>query len=445
MPEINEIVDVTVAVQTSALSRQGFNSLMIIGSDSDFDAGFIEYEVRSYVSYAGVVADTDILDGSLKDKLLVAFAQIPAVPRVYVSRVDAGSAVVQVGDLVFSAPLVTGNNIAVKVNGVLETSVPFNTDNATTLTDIASTIYSLGQILGSVLTAVSDGTDTITITNAQAGDVISVTAIVTDGASQATALYTATTPAVGDVTSSDLDAIAANDNSWFGHSMVFEDDSSQLAAIAWCAANKKSGFYLRTEIRNIGAASNLSSLWITDSTYTGTARHLEVAVASRILSLTPGSYTTAYKSLELASTKQWTTTQETLLREFHLNQYSVTAGVNITFNGVGTNGGYIDLYIGAVYLEARMQEDVFSLMTSQNKIPMNNNGINQVANTINARLQQSIIDEYLLNDPQPVINVPLASALSAIDKSNRLLTGISFVAYASNAIQTIQINGTVVA
>ena len=441
MPEINEIVDVTVAVQTSALSRQGFNSLMIIGSDSDFAAGFTEYEVRSYVSYAGVVADTHILAGDLKDKLLVAFAQIPAVPRVYVSRVDAGSATAQVGDLVFSAALVTGNNISLTVDGTALTFIPFNTDNATTLTDIATAI----QASGSVVTAVSDGTDTITITNAEAGNIISVTAIVTAGASQATALYTATTPAVGDVTSSDLDAIAANDNAWFGHSMVYEDDSSQLAAIAWCAANKKSGFYLRTEIRDLGAASNLSSLWITDSTYTGTARHLEVAVASRILSLTPGSYTAAYKSLELASTTQWTTTEETLLRDYNLNQYSVTAGVNITFNGVGTNGGYIDLYIGAVYLEARMQEDVFALMTSQNKIPLNNNGINQVANTINARLQQSIIDEYLLNDPQPVVNVPLASALSAIDKSNRLLTGISFVAYASNAIQTIQINGTVVA
>lgn len=95
----------------------------------------------------------------------------------------------QVQTLVFSGALVTGNLVNGNIGGVAITEVPFDTDNATTLTNLASEIQSNAN----VLTAVSDGTDTITITTILGKEYLALTDfVVTGGAGQATTTITQT-------------------------------------------------------------------------------------------------------------------------------------------------------------------------------------------------------------------------------------------------------------
>ena len=89
MPSIGTIVDVNISVQSSQLTRKGFNSLMLVGDYDDFGAGFSEHEVRIYENYEAVIGDTDIVDGKLKSMLQIAFSQSPSVPKVYVSMFDS--------------------------------------------------------------------------------------------------------------------------------------------------------------------------------------------------------------------------------------------------------------------------------------------------------------------------------------------------------------------
>lgn len=86
-------------------------------------------------------------------------------------------------DVQFSGALITGNTVNGTVNGTAIAAVPFDTDNATTLTNLATALEALDE----VDTAVSDGVDTITITGANGGEVLVVSLTVTGGLSQATA------------------------------------------------------------------------------------------------------------------------------------------------------------------------------------------------------------------------------------------------------------------
>lgn len=89
-------------------------------------------------------------------------------------------------DAQFSGALIVGNTVNGDVNGEAIPAVPFNTDNATTLSDLAAAL----EALDVVDTAVSNGVDTITITGANGGETLVVTLIVTGGASQATMTQT---------------------------------------------------------------------------------------------------------------------------------------------------------------------------------------------------------------------------------------------------------------
>jgi len=341
MPDISEIVDVTISVQSSALSRKGFNSLLVVGAAADFGVGFAEYEVRKYTTYAGVVSDTDIVSGDLKNALQVAFAQSPSVPSVYVSRVDA---------------------------------------------------------------------------------------------------------AAGALVSGDLDSIAANNSEWFGYAHVWEDATNNGVAATWAAANKKYAFLRQVDFTDQSISTNYASLWYTDSTAnTGAAKFLDVAIASRVLALIPGSYTTAFKSLEVVGTSSISTTNENNLRTQNVNQYSSVAGRSITWDGKATAGGFIDTYIGVLYLEARIQEDVFAQLAAVNKVPYTNAGVSLISSAVQNRLNQSVTEGFLSDDPAPSVSAPLVTEISAVDKSNRLLPNVTFEAVTAGAIHNVQIVGTIIA
>jgi len=440
MPQITDVVDVTINVQSSGISRQGFNSLLVVGSSSDFGAGFSEHTVRKYTTYSSVGDDTDIVSGDLKNALQVAFAQSPAVPSVYVSRIDT-AAVAEVRKLTFDVDFNAGNSIVVTLNGSALSADAFNTDQATTIADVASKITAQADYTATVTAAKE-----ITITKGTAGTAFTITAAITGG-SAVTATPSVVTPAQANgISSSDLSAIAANNNDWFGYTHVWKDAASAVTAAAFCAANKKYGFFRQNDFVNQNLNTHYASSWYTDTaTNTGVAEFLDVAVASRLLSQTPGSYTAAFKSLELAGTTNVSTTNEVTLRSINANQYSSVAGKDITYNGKTAKGGFIDLYIGVIYLESRIQEDVFAQLSAVEKIPYTNAGVNLIVSSIQGRLNQSVDEGFLSSDPAPKTSAPLVGSISATDKSNRLLPNVTFEAITSGAIHTIKITGTIVA
>lgn len=131
---ISEIAQVNVSLQTATLSRAGFGTILILGNST-------------------------VIQGTK-----------------------------QVQTLTFDADLVTANSFTMTVDGVSIGAVPFNTDNNTTLDDIATAIA--GQT--NVFRAVRTNARTIEITSDSYEEIVLAGAIVTGGATQAGAVIAET-------------------------------------------------------------------------------------------------------------------------------------------------------------------------------------------------------------------------------------------------------------
>ena len=110
---------------------------------------------------------------------------VTADDDVYIQHSDT----LNVQTIVFSADLVASNSIATTVNGVSLTPTVYATSNAATLTALAASI----EATAGVLTAVSDGTHTITVTSVNSDPITFVGLTVTLGATHATAVVSTCT------------------------------------------------------------------------------------------------------------------------------------------------------------------------------------------------------------------------------------------------------------
>ena len=338
MPAMSDIIQLSLTVSSATVSRQGFNSILLVGDETMIDGSVFtaEFMVKEYSNLEAVGSD---VSGDLLEMATIAFAQTPSVNKVYISYVETSG---------------TGAGI------------------------------------------------------------------------------------VG----SDLTAIQVNSNDWFGYCSTFNTDADITEQMSWIGANDKFGSFLKSDFSAVSGSINYATLW--HSTLTATsARWVNVAWLSSVLALVPGSYTGAFKGLQGVDASSYTSTEETTMKAAGINIYSPIGGVDVTWNGASSTGGsnWADIYIGAIYLQVRMMEDLTNLLIQNSKIPYTDAGIAQVGATMARRLAQSTTDGYLDSERPFVITVPDAADIA--DRASRLLPNVSFVAYAAGAIQSIAIQGTV--
>jgi len=358
MPTMNDIVDVEITLQSSAVARQGFNSLMLAGKTTSFKQDepnpWTVGEVRKYEKFADITSDKSILaGGAIYNMAKVAFAQSPAVTQVYVGYL--------------------------------------------------------------------------------AEDTLSV---------------------------DDVTNLRASNDNWFGYCSEW-NDVSDITLQETELAGVKYGFYLLED--DVSAASpsgydsfsSYTSLWHTKSTDTA-RKWVNVGIASRILCLQPGSYTAAFKSLNDVDTSKYSALEEGYLRPDRvdantpatcaINQYSFVGGRGITWTGVTANvenEGFIDDYIGILYTEARITEDVYSMLASADKIPYTQGGVQTLTTAVQARLQQGVSDGFLSGTPAPVVVAPDVVNVAPSLKAGRQLPDIEFYAVTAGSVHTVNIKGSV--
>ena len=457
MPDISEIVDVTISVQSSAITRVGFDSILINGNggtgtnDGDFNAGFTEFEVRKYTTLAALTGDSDIKPASGVINLATAiFSQVPAVSSVYVSRTDEGTPVAQVSQLLYNTvPLVSGQSVEVSIDGteIAGSPIAWNTDNDTTMDDVATAIAAESGVTTAVASVDGSGSDKnlITITGATPGDSFQVTSDIKTGATVDESITATITTAAADTLPSDaINSIIANNNEWFGYVHSFVGNTNSEVAASSLAANKKYGGFTFSSASAIPSLGTNYSFSIINQSADSVKQYANASWLSNMLGRDVGSYNPAYLTLEVTDTSSLSATDEALLRAGDANQYSTIGGVDVTYDGKAGNGGWIDTYINVLWLQARIQEDIFALMAAKDKIPFTDAGIALVTNELSRRLQIAEDQGVLAAEPKFVINAPLAADVPAADKSNRLLTGITFTAYTQGAVNLVQINGTLV-
>lgn len=259
-------------------------------------------------------------------------------------------------------------------------------------------------------------------------------------------------------TGADINTMRGSNDDWFGYVSEFNDAGDTAVQITSLGTDKVSFFLVETAVASLSGetlnfTSKYASLWHTKSASTLGGKYVNVGIASRILSLIPGSYTSAFKNLSGVDVSSYTATEELLLRPtgatvaHRINQYSPIGGKAVTWPGIVSDVGavgYIDTYIGTSYLQARMTEDVFSIIQSVDKIPYSNAGVSMITAIMASRLQQSIREGFLLADPAPAVFAPDVVDITAADRSARILPDVEFTANVAGAVQTVKIQGTLI-
>lgn len=259
-----------------------------------------------------------------------------------------------------------------------------------------------------------------------------------------------------DTVTDDLDAIVAINNDWYALAETTRTQATVEAIAAWTESRIKIFGTASSDSNIINQAVGVDFTSIAyEFNNLGYVRSFvlyhqdadndfpECAWFGRVLPLIPGSETWKFKTLNSISYSDLTTTQSLNARNKKANTYEYIGGVGITREGTMSQGEFIDIIRGIDWLSATIQELVYSVLVNSNKVPYTDAGITIIEGQIKKALQMGVDNNFIANDPEPVVTVPKASQVSSVDKANRILKNVVFNATLAGAIHAVEIRGTV--
>ena len=439
---LSEIVNVSIQAGTVNPARRGFGIPLILA----FHAKWSGTEVRSYTSFSGVAADFPETYSMPYLAAAALFSQNPRPRMIKIGRLPTPASDHTLVLDFTDHP--TGQNVKLSVteNDGTTTSlnVAWNTNLATTLAAVDTAIEALGGI--SVTTA-SPLLTVVTSTNGEQTHI-------TPTADTSTVCYVRETTADWDYD----DALAAHvavDGDFYG--VVIDSGSPKnIDKVArWCLTNDRFLFTgpqftkpAQFASGEFSAGADYTALLANDSAaglFTKASRNSwpEAAWVGRMFPLDPGSATYAFKQLSGVGADDWTATERTLIEGSTIkgNHYATEAGIGITRPGKSFGGEWIDVVFGLAWLQARLEERLFSLLVNNPKIPYTDEGVALVVAEIEAQLQEAQ-DRGVLAPGWAVTAGAVADADDA-DKAARILRDVEFTATLAGAIHTINVVGTV--
>lgn len=287
------------------------------------------------------------------------------------------------------ADLVSGNTIDLTVNDIAVPQVAFSTDHNTTMGLLAQAIQDHSAISEATVTAPR----VITVTGAVPGELITIAdLVISGGASQAgTAIDTTQDP-------TDNVADRLKLKNYDRTALIYTDDTDNDIDAAWVGLNAPED---------------------------------------------PGSLTWAFKELSGVSPDELTDTEKAAIQKKHANTYTEVAGISITQNGVVASGEYIDIIRGTDFIQARLEERLFTAIAASKKIPYTAQGQDIFRSVVKGVLQLGIDQGIFSAVPEPTVTVPEISTIPAADKKNRVLKDLTFQVVYAGAVHKIEVQGNI--
>ncbi len=446
---LQDLVTVSISLETTGVSQQGFGTPLFIGAHRWFNE-----RVKTYTSLTAVGQDIpqDSIEYKAAQKL---FSQVPTVPRIKIGRREAVAVLTPATPTtgtVYSFTLTDGdgNDVAVSytalalddaedvatgLKGVIDGDVAVAANVSATVTGATTT----GKLELDVVAA----TDSFYITNVS--DTLTVAFTTSETAAEVMA----------EITSIDDDFyfVTAHD-----HTEAFV-----LAMAADVEARTKVYFVSNGDAAAIGTLGDpptdiLGKLY--DGSYFRTVSLFhqdadtefpECEFVGKGAPFDPGTITWANKqvggvavSRDPSTGKKLSQTQLDNLAARNANMITTVGGVDIVREGKVVGGEWLDVIQSRDLLVARITEALQTKLISVGKVPYTDSGINSLRNVV-----ETVLDRYVSTNVRPNIlqennpyetDFPPAVDMSFTDKANRTYTA-SFKAYLAGAIQIVAIQG----
>lgn len=428
MPNISEIVNVTISRETAAVSRASFGVMMHLSLGRVFDTG---ETWREYTSAADLLTDGFKTTDTAYLAANIMFSQPISPEKIIIGQRKTE-------DTVTLTPTVANSKgYSVTING---TEFTFTSDVDATATEIVTGLIS--AVNGGAEPVTATGTTTLILNPDVATTYFSVT-------SSANLPITFT---ADQTFAEDIADIQVTNDTWYvltSHSHVEADILAVAAAIE---AMKKLYTYSTSDAAVLTSAttdvmSDLSGFNYerTFGLYDAEADTVfpECGWVGRVIPTDPGSATWAFKTITGVDQDNLTSTQSTYVRNKNGNTYETIGGVDITRYGKVASGEYIDVMIFCDWLESRMEERIYSRFVNLDKIPYTDAGVTIIETEIRSQLKEGIDAGGLAADPAHAVVVPKVSALSSATRATRELPAITFTATLAGAIHKTTIRGKV--
>lgn len=435
MATIDDVVSINITRDTATISRAGFGVALILGAAASgvFNAG--EYS-REYTSAAALLTDGFLATDSEYLEAVAAFSQQNKPEKI---KVGVMTPTATLKEIVYVGSLTSGP-VSVVVNGTTY-SEAFDTDQATTMGNLATAIAADAGIASCSWT---DGTLTLLLTSTSGVD-ISIGAIV-DGDFTSSSINIPTQPTSNFTT--DIANIRDTDDDWYGLILADGSYGDQIAAAAFVETERKLLGIVVTDAQalvsgetvSLGYAVNNSSYTKTFWVYKSDTDRIAAAMMGERLPTTPGSGTWKFKSFSGISADSLTSTQRTTIGSKGGNYYYTVGGVDILAEGIAAKGApeYIDLIRGTAWLEARIQEQVYSNLVNNAKVPYTDVGFGVVETGIWAVLRLGVANGLLVDDDNLTVTVPKRADIAAGDVSSRNLPDVQFTATFAGATHSVK-------
>ena len=300
--------------------------------------------------------------------------------------------------------------------------------------------------------SVTDNTTSMDVASAVAGQWLRHTISTTVKSAELT--LEERTADAGTTLATDLTAILAADDDWFGLIVVDGGGATQqLLAAAWAETNQK---LLGVDTFDTAAATSATTDVLT---YLAAASYYMTAAMyhrqgdgyfpaarwfGRMLPVDPGTETWALKTLAGLPVDNLTGTERTQLKAKHANFYVRVSGLLLTFGykngGVSAQGRFIDLVRYVLFLNARIQEAVIAPLANNEKVPLDDFGITIISGEVRGVLKAGEAAGSLRN---VVLDVPLIDEVPEADRAERILSGLEWDAIYIGATHKARITGRI--
>jgi hypothetical protein len=424
---LSNLLNITLNLTAAPLPVQNFQTALVIGSSTVIDT---VQRYRTYANFTAVANDF----GSTTPEYLAAdawFSQSPTPNSLYIGRwVESNSAAQLVcgplsttNSLLATWTAITTGAFTITINGSQYTASSLDFSAQTSLSGVASVIQTaLNSLLSNttcvyqspynnfVITSPTTGTgSTITVLSAP-GSGTDISAIMSG--TTATGAYVAT----GLAAETALAAVTYFDITyptlWYGLYVCGGIATDYLAIQAYIEAETGQHFQaIPTQDANTLVSGNTTNLAYKLKAakynycfcfYSSTSLYAAVSALARILvtnwNASNSAITLMYKQLPGITADNLTVSQSSIAAAYNCNMYvnyNIQGNYPIVQYGICPSGQYVDTVVGACVLKSTILSNMFTALSSGNKIPMTDAGQSILDNQIVLACESFVSNGYL--------------------------------------------------
>lgn len=426
---LDQIVDVQITLGSKSVTRAGFGTPLVLGPNADFGGDL----VRTYTNLPAVAEDFETTDDEYKWAQRL-FSQEKKPKQILIGKRSA--TVAQVETL---TPTVQNSTLyRVSINGV---DYEFTSDSDATASEIVAGLLALiNGDANAKMTA--SGTTTLILTADNAGEANTVSA-------SANLAIVHTTPNHGVV--EDIQAIQQVNDDWYCLILTSRENFEILQAAAYIEALRKI-FIAASDDASVKTASTTDlGSQLKQKTYKRTAllwsgdeeSGPDAAWAGRKLPTDPGSEQWRYASLSGITPDVLTGTEQANLNGKNVNHYTTVGGVGIVQKGKMASGQWIDVTRFLDWFTARVQEGIYALLVSVEKVPYTDGGVTSLEAIVRAKIEEGIrVGGISREDGYTVTSLKVADVDPQL-RNDRIFPDIEFEFRLAGAIGEVTVKGFV--